>query len=168
VKWIGALLIMLGCGGVGFLTVAYYKREERALHEFIVALQHMNCELQYTGASLPLLCRSAAQRCGGSVGQVLERLGEELEAQISPNASACMHAAVRKQKYLPEKAERCLLQFGDSLGCFDLPGQIKSMEAVEKFAKLELDELRENKEARCRTYQTLGLCVGFALVVLFI
>lgn len=167
-KWIGALLIMLGCGGFGFSLAATYRQEEKALKELITALQYISCELQYRVSPLPQLCRSAAERCGGCIRQVLERLAQELEAQVSPDAGACMYAALSKQRSLPEKAGDCLLQFGSSLGNFDLPGQIRGIEAVERSAELELDMLRSNRELRCRSYRTLGLCAGSALVVLFL
>ena len=166
-KWLGALLIMVGCGGIGFSMVAAYRKEERALQELITALDYITCELQYRMSPLPQLCRSAAGQCCGCIRRVLECLAEELEAQISPEASACMYAAVSKQRSLPEKTRECLFRFGASLGSFDLNGQLKGIEAVNKTACLELEALRSNKDVRCRSYQTLGLCAGSALVVLF-
>lgn len=167
-KWIGALLVIVGCSGFGFSLVAAYRREERALQELIKALEYISCELEYRLSPLPQLCRITAERCSGCVRQVLECLAQELDAQISPDASVCMYAAVSKQVLLPEKTRECLLLFGSSLGSFDLPGQLKGIKSVERSASLELEELRSNKEVRCRSYQTLGLCVGSALVVLFL
>ena len=167
-KWVGAVFIILGCGGIGFLMVASHRREETVLQELIFALQHMNSELQYQMTPLPQLCHHAAERCNGYIRLVFEQLSTELDNQILPDASACMYAAVSKFNNLPDKANYYLMRLGTSLGCFDLPGQIKGMEAVEKDALQALSALRENKEMRCRNYQTFALCAGLALVVLFI
>lgn len=161
-------MIIFGCGGIGFAMVAGHRREEMALLELITALRYMNSELEYQMTPLPKLCSHAAQRCNGYVRQILEQLSKELEDQILPDASACMNAAVSKYKNPPERTRTYLLRLGSSLGCFDLSGQIKGMEAVEREVLLELSILRENKESRCRNYQTLALCAGLALVVLFI
>ena len=42
------------------------------------------------------------------------------------------------------------------------------MEAVLQLCKRELDGLYLNRDARLRSYTTLGLCGGIALVILFI
>lgn len=167
-KWIGALLVMLGCSGFGFSLVSAYRKEERALQELINALEYISCELEYRMSPLPQLCRITAERCSGCVRQVLECLAQELDTQISPDASVCMYAAVSKQVFLPEKTRECLLRFGTSLGSFDLHGQLKEIKSVERSVSLELEALRSNKDIRCRSYQTLGICVGSALVVLFL
>ena len=62
----------------------------------------------------------------------------------------------------------CTLQLGDSLGRFDLSGQIQGLASVQKRAEFELEQLRRNQDVRLRSYQTLGLCAGAALVVLFL
>lgn len=167
-KWLGALLILLGCGGLGFSVVAANRKEENALQQLIIALEHITCELEYRMSPLPELCRSAACQCTGCVRQVLELLSRELEAQMAPDAAACMYAAISKQRSLPEKTRECLLQLGSSLGRFDLSGQVKGIEGVAKYASLELEALSRNKDVRYRSYQTLGLCAGSALVVLFL
>ena len=52
-KWIGALMVVAGCGGVGFTMAAAYIREEWALRSLIGALDYMTCELQYRLTPLP-------------------------------------------------------------------------------------------------------------------
>ena len=167
-KLFGAVLILLGCSGVGFSVVAAHRHQERSLQQLIRALEHMEWELQYRTTPLPELCISASQVCTGSIRSVLHRLSLELESQITPNAAACMQAAVRKHENLPQRVQKCLVQLGDSLGCFDLTGQLQGLGSVKRCAAFELDKLRENQDARLRSYQTLGLCAGAALVVLFL
>ena len=61
-----------------------------------------------------------------------------------------------------------LSELGESLGRFDLPGQLKGLEAVRRKCLMELEALGRNRTERLRCYQTLGLCAGAALVILFI
>jgi hypothetical protein len=54
------------------------------------------------------------------------------------------------------------------MGKFDIDGQINGLEAVRSLCRRMLDELTSGREVRLRNYQTLGLCAGAALVILFI
>lgn len=167
-KLIGAILIIAGCGGVGFSMAATHRREEAALRQLIRALDYMGCELQYRLTPLPELCRNAAGECTGIVSTVLAKLAKELEAQIAPDAVSCMNAALSKAARLPQRTKKNLQLLGSSLGQFDLQGQLTGLEAARIQCRRELDELSKDRDVRLRSYQTLGLCVGSALAILFL
>lgn len=167
-KLIGAVLIIACCGAVGFSMAASHRREENGLRQLIGALDYMGCELQFHLTPLPQLCRNAAAQSGGAVSQTLLRLASELENQIAPDASSCMHAAVAATPRLPQRVKKNLLSLGGSLGRFDLQGQLNGLEAARIQCRQELDELSKDRDVRLRSYQTLGLCVGSALAILFL
>ena len=168
IKWIGALLVIAGCSGVGFAMAAAYKREEWALRSLIGALEYMACELQFRLTPLPQLCRQAGQECRGPVGMVLQDLARELENQISPDAPSCMYAAISHVPNLPAEAEKALRLLGGSLGRFDLEGQMRGLEQVRSHCRQALEGLTNGREQRVRGYQTLGVCAGAALAILFV
>ena len=66
-KLFGALLVICGCGGMGFSIAAASKREEAALRQLIGALDFMECELQYHLTPLPELCRQAGRETKGTI-----------------------------------------------------------------------------------------------------
>ena len=167
-KMIGAILIIVGCGGVGFSMAAAHRREEKALRQLISALDYMGCELQYHLTPLPQLCRNAAAESGGAVSRVFLCLATELESQIAPDASACMSAVLSKNQKLPQRAKKNLMALGSSLGRFDLHGQLSGLDAARQQCRRELDELTTDRDVRLRSYQTLGLCAGSALAILFL
>lgn len=168
IKIIGAMLIVCACGGVGFSMAAAHRREERALRQLIGALDYMGCELQYHLTPLPELCRTAAREIEGCVSQALLCLASELESQIAPDAPSCMHAAIAKNPKLPQRVSKILSRLGTSLGRFDLSGQLKGMESARQQCRQDLEELSKDREQRLRNYQTLGLCAGCALAILFL
>ena len=167
-KLLGAVMILIGCGGIGYIVVATSRYQERSLQQMVRALGHMECELQYRMSSLPELCNSAADVCTGCLKLVLRQLSIELQAQIIPDAPTCMHEALNKCYNVPQKLHKCLQQLGDSLGRFDLAGQLEGLATVKRYAEYELEQLRRNQDVRLRSYQTLGICAGAALVVLFL
>lgn len=168
IKWIGALLVILGCGGVGFTMAASYRREERSLRALHRALDYMTCELQFRLTPLPELCRQAGKDCGGPAGQVLTALSRELESQISPDADSCMYAALSKLEGIPGSTEEALRLLGKCLGRFDLNGQLQGLEQVRAYCRRELSALESGRDQRIRGYQTLGVCAGAALAILFV
>ena len=168
IKWIGALLVIAGCGGVGFTMAASYKREERCLRALVRALDYMTCELQFRLTPLPELCRAAGKECGGPVGQALMVLSQELESQVSPDADSCMYATLGKLNNLPATSNEALTLLGKSLGRFDLEGQIQGIEQVRSHCRRELASLENGRDQRIRGYQTLGVCAGAALAILFV
>lgn len=167
IKLVGAVLIIAGSGGVGLQIASAHRREEAGLRQLISALDYMTCELQYRLTPLPELCRYAAAEAGGCVSNVLLSLAKELEAQIAPDAAACMNAAVSIGNRLPHYVKNNLLRLGSSLGRFDLQGQLKGLEAVRQICSHDLESLSRDRDSRLRSYQTLGFCAGCALAILF-
>lgn len=167
-KLMGAVLIIAACGGVGFSMAAAHRREERALRQLIGALDFMGCELQYHLTPLPELCRNAAAECSDCISQVLLALAVELESQIAPDVSSCMNAAIAKTPKIPPRLRGDLARFGSSLGRFDLQGQLDGLGAARQQFRRDLEELSKDRDVRLRSYQTLGLCAGSALAILFL
>ena len=166
IKWIGAVLIIIACGGFSLMLAASYKKEERTLKSFICALDFMECELQYRMSALPDLCRQTAGVCEGVLRQIFAMLANELEDQISPDVNQCMQTVLAKSGNIPTQTKESLELFGENLGRFDLNGQLKGLEAVRQECRMKLNRLSGNKETHLRSYQTLGLCAGAALVIL--
>ena len=166
-KWIGAMLVVAGCGTVGFTMALSHKREERLLESLKNALDFMACELQYRMTPLPALSRLAAGNQKNAVGEAFSRLSAELEQQVLPDVEYCMNQALRNLE-LPRRVMEGFRMLGKNLGRFDLQGQLKGMEMVRNYCDAELKAMGKNRDERLRSYQTLGLCAGAALAILFV
>ena len=167
-RWIGAILIIAGCGGVGFGMALNYKRETACLRQLLQVLEMFCCELEYRLTPLPELFRKAGNTATGALSNVLKNVAIELENQIAPNAAYCMASALKNAKDLPAKAVFALTDLGQSLGEYDLDGQLKGIAAVQTSCRSQLEEMESNRSSRIRTYQTLALCAGAALAILFL
>jgi len=49
-----------------------------------------------------------------------------------------------------------------------MEGQLKGLESVRQECRRQVETLSYNRDARLRSYQTLGLCAGAALAILFV
>lgn len=167
-KWIGAMFIVVGCGGVGLAMCQNHRRLENAMQSMIASLEWMVRELHYRMPPLSALCRGAGEVGDGAVGDVFTRLAAELERQILPDAAACTHAALAAVPQISPLAEKHFRTLAMSLGKFDLQGQIGVLETEIASCRRDLEELTRNRGLRLRNYRSLALCAGIALAILLL
>lgn len=167
-KIAGVIMVIAGCGGVGFRIAANHRREEKALRQLIGILDYMECELQYRLTPLPALCKQVAMEFTQFPGCVFREIALQLESQISPDMACCVTTALNKTKDIPVVTHKMIMLLGKSLGHFDLDGQLKGLDGVRQECRRNLMLLGENRDTRLRSYQTLGLCAGAALAILFV
>lgn len=168
IKLFGALLVIAGCGGFGFMIASSHRKEVKTLRQFISALDFMDCEIQYRLTALPELCRLTAAASYGVVRSAFNALAAQLDDQNSPDVEKCMRVALKKTGDIPKLTRKAMELLGSSLGRFDLEGQLKGLEAVRSESRRILDTYTKNQDVRLRSYQTLGLCAGAAIAILFI
>ena len=166
-KWIGAAIILLGCGGVGFRLAGSHRQKEKELRDLLSALDLLSCELRYRMTPLPELCLQTERVIRGAIGKMFHALHDELERQIAPDAGCCMNAVV-SQSSLSPVTKQLLQGLGRTLGRFDLDGQLQGIEAIRMESVQALDALTKDRDTRLRSYQTLGLCAGVALAILLL
>lgn len=167
-KIFGVVFIIASCGGVGFQIAANHRVEERALHQLTSILEYMECELQYRLTPLPTLCRQISHGFSGAIGSVFSELAIEMEAQLFPDISHCMCTVLERSPKIPPITRDKLHMLARSMGKFDLDGQLKGLATMRNDCQRSFDSLCCNREVRLRSYQTLGLCAGAALAILFI
>lgn len=168
IKLTGAILILTGCGGYGLLLAHNHRREVAALHQLSEVLQHMICELEFRMTPLPELCRFGAAFTKGSICSFFIRLAEVLDEQQSPDVVSCVESALRETSGLPGYAAAQLRCLGQTLGHFDLPGQVTSLKQCRQSCLAQLETLEHQQSQRLRSYQTLGFCAGAALAILLL
>ncbi len=167
IRVIGACCIVSGCGAFGFAMAAASRREERQLDLLLKSLEYMSCELNYRQTSLPVLCRDAALGERGTVPDFFRALARELEKGEAPDVQVCVYEVLQRLQPAPA-LRRQLRELGATLGRFDLPGQLQGLEAVIHSTGEALRRIRDGAPERRRSWQTLGLCAGAALAILFL
>ena len=165
-KLLGAAIITLSCGGFGLSMALAHRKEVRALQSLINAINFMKCELEYHCIPLPELCRKTARISQSIIGKFFSELSNALESQICPDTKTCVKYALSKMNYQPRAVRNIILELSDTLGCFNLSGQLDGLVQAVRQAEKVLNELTFEQDVRLRRYQTLGLCAGAALAIL--
>lgn len=167
-KYLGSLLVIVGCGAGGFRIAAKHRLEEQVLRELIRIIDYMECELSFRLTSLPELCRCAVGTNKGTLKKFFSNLANELETQVSPDVDSCVSVVLKKNDNLSETVSEMLKLLGNTLGRFDLQGQLNGFASVKQEAIKHLEQLSEKNKVQLRSYQTLGLCAGATLAVIFL
>lgn len=168
VKIIGAASLIVGGFAVGFSVCQKYRRSKKMLQQLIQSLQWMILKLEYQMPTLSSMCRQTGQVNHGTIAHIFTLFADELDRQLTPEVSACMSAALSKADPIPEIVQLHFQRLGESLGQFDLQGQITLLEEEVRLCQKDLDFVRRHLDGEARHYQTLGLCAGTALAVLLL
>lgn len=167
IRIFGAIMIIVGCSAYGFILVSAYRRELKALSQFLEFLDRMECELLYKGSSLPVLLECLSINRKGMIYDFLKTLTAELNAQIQPHVNACVSAALQKHQTIPPQTKQMLIKFGQTLGQYAQEGQILEIRALKQELRQQIAKLEAEKDTKTKTYQTLSICAGAAIAVIF-
>lgn len=167
-KLFGAALIILACGGYGFMMANAHRKEVKALQNIITTISYIKCELQFRNTALPELCSRAAKVTQGCISRFFQSLAAELEAQICPDTNECLLNALSRHPDIPPSSTEAIVNMGTTIGVFDLTGQLDGLNRVLLQSEEALSKLTKQQDIRIRSYQTLGLCAGAALAILLV
>lgn len=164
-KIIGIVLVLCGAGGFGIGKAAQFYKQMRQLREISHALEILKCEMNYSLAELPKLCRVTGRRVGGSAGNFLEVYAAALEDGL-PRTKAAQRAVERLS--LPSDGQMALLELFGSLGRYELAGENRLIQMTLHRLKAATERCEKEKKPLAKGYAALGICTGIALVILIV
>lgn len=168
-KWIGFLLVLAGTGGVGLSLVGEYTLRIRTLGQIRDMMHYINDLILYEYASLPEAFTKAAGRMEAPFSDFLKKVAFQMEefsgediSFLWQNNAQMLKSRMNKKDYAEFTV--CMQQTGFS----DAKGQSQAIKSYEQRLELILHRLSEQKEEKCRLYQTLGIMSGvFVCILLF-
>lgn len=167
-RMIGAFFVLVGCCATGILVAANAKRETGTLKQLLSVIEYWKNDLFYRMTPLPELCRQASAMNSGILSRFMAALADDLDRQTTPNAQLCLQSALSRFPDFPLLSRQILEDLGSTLGHFDSEGQLNCFEHILKEGNRLLEHHCRDQEVRLRSYKTLGICAGVALIILFI
>lgn len=168
IRMIGAGLTLLSGGGYALAVAREHRQKEESLEELIRILDHLASELDTYLTPLPTACNAVSEAGKGPVSAVFIALSGQLQRQQEVNAAGCMKAALKEVPGVPEAARERLVQLGDTLGRYDLEGQLRGIRATQQLCRRDLESLAKERTTKVKSYQTLGFCTGAAIAILLL
>ena len=165
-RWIGALLVLIGAGSIGGCRAAQYYRRVRQLRELKSAVEMLRCEINYTLLPLPQLYSGVADRLTGAMSQFFRVLCSLLETGLPRQRAAQKAMEGVPALLLPNDARMALLELCGTLGRYDLEGENRMLSLSGQRITAALERCEAEKKPMARSCAALAVSAGIALVIL--
>lgn len=166
IRILGAAAVIAGCSGFGLSLTAAARKECCMLRMMIRMIQQMQWELKYRMTELPELCRLSGEAGSGIIREIFMTMAGKLERREVEDVSAAFLAELNQHK-LPRHVRRNLKQLAANLGRYDLESQLQGLETVRQQCRMDLIELESERKKQMRCYETLAVCAGVSLAIIF-
>lgn len=170
IRLFGAGLVALAAGAVGFGFARRVKTQCAQLDALVWALETMAGEMSARLTPLPEIFLML-----GSGGQKEVSLFFKTAAMALMEPPGCTVPVSFKRGFAAaanfrpgEQAAQALYALSTGLGRFELERQLAAIEQAKGAVTRELLSLQAQKQARCRSYGTIGVCAGLALAVILL
>jgi len=167
---LGLAMIVTASSAVGFGFAGGIRRQWVQLSALLGALGCMKSEILCRLTPIPELFSVLADYSEGAVGELFARCAAACRQNRCSPPSAVIKDALAGTPglCLGPDARRALLELGMALGKFDMEGQCRAIGLAEARLQRELELLGQSRRARCRSYETIGVCAGLAIAVLLV
>lgn len=111
----------------------------------------------------------AAGICRGSLRDIFQATAQRIELQNDANAGEIMEAVlIRIGHLLPISCICRLRELGNILGAYEVQEQVQAIDALCGRVSGSIEELRQGRAERCRSYEVMGVCAGCALAIILL
>ena len=167
-RLIGAALVTLSASLVGFGFARGVRRQCAQLEGLLWALDFMQAELSARLTPLTQLFSMLSACRQKDVALFFEAAGRALSVPPGCTVPVSFKRGFQASPGLSpgQEAVQTLYGLSTALGRFDLESQLAAIERAKGSITSVL--LQAQKRARCRSYETIGICAGLALAVILL
>ena len=167
-KYAGMAFIAISAASVGMQMSASLGKRCRLLQQFLAVLQILRNEISVCGTPLPQAFALMAVSSGGAVAQLFSSVAREMDSRrwLSP-AAAIEHGLECEQTLLQDQVLcEIIRRLGSGLGKYDRESQLQTIDFTASELSALLNQTKQEHSVRGKTYRTLGICAGLAMVIL--
>lgn len=107
--------------------------------------------------------------CNGTLQDVFLAAAQRIALQTDTDTGEIMEAVlVRYGHLLPISCICRLRELGSILGAYEMQEQTQALEALSSRVSASIEELRQGRAERCRSYEVMGVCAGCALAIILL
>ena len=167
---LGALFIMAGTGGFGYLMARGLEDHAAVLRRLVAALQHLESDMTFACQPMAVALQRVAQALGHEVGAFLGEVGAAIGRQDGGPLAAAWSEILMKHRgelMLAPAEMEALAQLGAVLGGTDREDQGKHLNLARTTLTRFMAEAETQAAKGKRVWQYLGFSLG-ALFVVFL
>lgn len=169
IRFMGAVLLVVGCGGLGLGAVGYLDNRVRDLRELSAGLEILQRELGWRLAPLPKALEAAAEGTQGSAARFYKFCAQGAGRLSGIPFQQLWKEGLEQCSLRLDAEDRALLeQLAPVLGRYDGDSQRQAVEGVLAGLGRRQIQAEEDRRQLGKVYGVLGVTVGLFLVIVLI
>ena len=170
-KAVGALLVVLSCGAMGYGKSLSYTKRQRELEEIQKMLYFLLGEITYRREALPEAMVRVADKIRPPLSDFLREVSRAAKEYQGERFSKIF--SQKAEKYLKETSLTKtdleeFIRLGEDLGYMDITMQENTINLYLEELKGEILKTEKEGPARKTMYQALGLMAGMFLAIILV
>ncbi|GFP76709.1 stage III sporulation protein SpoIIIAB [Clostridium fungisolvens] len=171
VKYLLLLIIMALSSATGYVYGEKFKKRVFCLHELINGYINLENEMTYTFTPLPEAFINTGKRLKDPIAQLFNSIGTKLKDNEADNVFLSTKDSLELYKdkiNLNEVDIDIILDLAKSLGTTGIDGQRKIFSITIDRIKSNTEKAEKECDKYSKMYKSLGVCVGFMLIIFLI
>ncbi|MCH5267746.1 MAG: stage III sporulation protein AB [Lachnospiraceae bacterium] len=173
-KWIGCLMVLSGCTGIGWYFSGLAKKRIRIMQELEGLLQRLYGEIEYAANDIPEVFRSMEKESVYFKG-FWERMGTRMEEGRAARLWEIWREEISRKelyrrsiRFLGQEELFIMQEIGRSLGQTDRQSQLHTLALYQERLHKVLERVEQECHGQARVYRVAGVTAGFFLVILLL
>lgn len=170
-KFIGCLLVLIGCTLIGFFMGENLKKRFVQLKEIEQALYQLQGEIIYSHSALPEIFTNVSIKANKPISQLFKDVAKLLQENKVNSVYEAFKESFNINKVflnINESDIGILMDLSKSLGESDIEGQKNIINLTIKSIRSQLDEAEKSIKNNIKMYRYLGFSLGAILVIMII
>jgi len=167
-KWLGAALLIIVCSMLGFEYSSRLNKRPEHIRQIKSSLLILEAEIQYSQSKLQDSFKVIASQVPSPTNQLFFNLYHKLykfHGDLADLWKACIKEYV-KTSSLTTFEQEVLVQFGNTLGQYDVNQQGKYISVTINHLDRLLNEAEQKRKKYSNLTKTLGVLLGLFIVLL--
>jgi len=166
IKYLELILILSASTYIGILISKKYLNRVIDLKEMKNALNIFITKIKFTYEPIPQIFKEISTKVKPNIGNIFLLASNKME---NINAGkAWQHALEESNTNMIKDDIETLKSLSNLLGKVDIEGQVNEIKLVENFLDTQIELAQEDKNKYVKMYRTLGITIGFALVIILV
>ena len=165
-KTLGIIFIMVSAVSAGIRIGSVLKSKCMHLQYLLDALLLFKNELTYSAKPLPELCAVISNSAQGNVKEMFADISDQMQNNRWLSFKTALEHALNR--YPDDTSEETLLELASSIGQYDLQAQIGGIDLAMIRIRQLLRSMESERSMKSKTYKTLSICAGLAVVILLL
>ena len=166
IKYIILFFLLISSSYIGILISKKYQYRVKELKEMKLYLNIFTTKIKLTYEPIPEIFEELGNKTDSNISYIFKMASKNMQEMSA--GQAWLKAMDEQNTDLKKEDIEVLKGLSNLLGKVDLEGQVSEIELVDNFLNNQIEKAEEESKKNIKMYKTLGITIGFAMVIIFI